>query len=255
MSRARSGRFLLRIEDLDQARCTPEFEEQIFNDLAWLGIEWELPVWRQSERTSAYDDAIETLAGIGVLYPCSCSRGDIRAALAAPQEGDPKFGPDGIIYPGTCSTRDIQSRKPTDALRLNMKLALEILSGSLSFTETGDGQTRQIEISETELLHGVGDVVLARKGTQTAAYHLSVVVDDAAQNISDVVRGRDLFEATKIHVVLQRLLQLPTPIYNHHKLIRDDAGKRLAKRDDARAIATFRKSGQTPSDIKLMIGL
>ena len=249
------GIFLLRIEDNDAARCTPEFEQGIYDDLSWLGLSWPEPVLRQSEFQAQHLGSLELLTDRGLTYPCSCSRGDIRRALSAPQEGDPKHGPDGVIYPGTCRDRPMSSRLPGDAIRLNMGKAVEHITGPLEFTETGDGEIRKIVVPTKTLINEVGDVVLARKDIATPAYHLSVVLDDAAQGITHVIRGKDLFDATKIHVLLQQLLGLPTPVYHHHRLIRDEDGKRLAKRDDARAVAVYRAAGKTPQDIREMVGL
>ena len=253
MARAAQGRFLLRIEDTDTARCTDAFEAQIYDDLTWLGLSWETPVLRQSGNTAAYDAALDRLGAMGLLYPCSCSRGDIRRAASAPQEGAPMHGPDGLIYPGTCRHRRWEDRTETDAARLDMEKAIVSLTSLPQYTETGIQPA--LRLTRDHLIHEIGDIVLARRDTKTAAYHLSVVVDDAAQGITHVIRGEDLAPATPIHVLLQALLGLPTPIYHHHRLIRDEAGKRLAKRDDARAIALYRAEGATPQDIRDMVGL
>lgn len=251
-----NGTFLLRIDDLDQTRSRPEWEAQIFDDLSWLGLRWPHPVLRQSDRLPLYERALETLWDQGLLYPCSCSRADIRAAVSAPQEGAPLHGPDGLIYPGTCRpAQPPTGPMPDSPLRLDMARALARLGRAPAFTETGvgpDGETGLI--TPSDMTRTVGDVALARPGLG-ASYHLSVVVDDADQQVSHVIRGRDLFSATQIHVLLQGLLGLPTPIYHHHRLIRDDNGKRLAKRDDARAIATYHAEGKTPRDIRAMLGL
>ncbi len=255
MALASDGTFHLRIEDIDQTRSRPEWEEQIYDDLAWLGLSWEAPVMRQSERLPAYREALARLWQRGLLYPCNCSRRDIAQAVSAPQEGGaPPFGPDGLIYPNTCRhVPDTSKPLPEGVLRLNMEAALAGLADDLSFEEVGPN-AGVVALPHMMLLSDVGDVVLARHG-MGASYHLSVVLDDAAQNITDVVRGQDLFTATYIHVVLQRLLGLPTPHYHHHRLIRDAAGKRLAKRDDARAIATYRAEGRTAADIRRLVGL
>lgn len=248
-AQAQGGQFLLRIEDIDPERCKPQWEAAIHDDLHWLGIRWETPVRRQSDYLKNYAEALERLSNMGVTYPCACSRADIRAALSAPQEGAPLHGPDGAIYPGTCRHRSTPG--PTDAIRLNMARAVA-LSGPVSFVETGPRhQGNQIK-NTTEMTENIGDIVLARRGWGTS-YHLSVVVDDAAQDISEVVRGEDLFEATPIHVILQRLLGLPTPTYHHHRLVRDETGKRLAKRDDARALSTYRKAGASRGDIHALV--
>lgn len=256
MAQAACGTFLLRIDDLDQTRCKPQWEAQIFDDLAWLGLTWPQPVLRQSDRLPRYRDALQTLWDQGLLYPCSCSRADIRAAASAPQEGAPLHGPDGVIYPGTCRpTTPPRGPMPDMPLRLDMARAVAGLDAPPSFTETGsgpDGDTGLIRPQNMQVL--VGDVALARPG-MGASYHLSVVLDDADQAITHVIRGQDLFSATQIHVLLQRLLGLPTPIYHHHRLIRDETGKRLAKRDDARAIATYRSEGRSPDEIRSIVGL
>ncbi|WP_380058687.1 tRNA glutamyl-Q(34) synthetase GluQRS [Falsihalocynthiibacter sp. SS001] len=267
MAMQNGGEFLLRIEDIDQSRARPHWEAQIYEDLDWLGLWWPRPVVLQSEQMSRYQDTLDALWRDERLYPCHCSRRDIQAAMSAPQEGAPAFGPDGLIYPGTCA--DLlkahygEKPRPNDqTLRLLMtsvaRLAEKSNQGTgFSFMETGsgpNGETGEIFFTAEDLISGVGDIVLARKGMGTS-YHLSVVLDDAAQGITHVVRGQDLFQATKIHVVLQRLLGLPTPTYHHHKLIRDEAGKRLAKRDDARAIAKYRADGKSPEDIRRMVGL
>ncbi|WP_050522436.1 tRNA glutamyl-Q(34) synthetase GluQRS [Pseudorhodobacter wandonensis] len=253
MARAADGMFLLRIEDIDRGRCRPEWESQIYDDLGWLGLTWPLPVMRQSDRLADYSKALDRLWSRGLLYRCTCTRRDIETALSAPQEGAaPQFGPDGLIYPGSCRTAPIGQRTG-EVLRLNMAAALENLT-DLNFLETGSRHAGRIALTRESYLEGIGDIVIARRDMGTS-YHLSVVLDDAAQGITHVVRGEDLFEATAIHVLLQRLLELPTPVYHHHALIRDDQGKRLAKRDDARALAKYRADGNSPADIRAMVGL
>lgn len=259
MVQAAEGTFLLRIEDIDASRARPAWEAQIYEDLQWLGLDWPTPVLRQSENMLAYEHALDRLWQGGLLYPCSCNRRDILEAMSAPQEGATlPMGPDGLIYPGTCrdKPRAPEAPRPKNvALRLDMRRA--VANRPFSFTETGAGprgETGLIDVTAEHLLQQVGDVVLARRDMGTS-YHLSVVIDDAAQDITHVTRGADLFEATAIHVVLQNLLDLPTPCYHHHRLIRDDAGKRLAKRDDARALATYRAQGLQPADIRSMLGL
>ncbi|RFP89159.1 tRNA glutamyl-Q(34) synthetase GluQRS [Rhodobacteraceae bacterium 63075] len=258
MAQAAGGVFHLRIDDLDQSRARPEWEAQIYQDLAWLGLEWPRPVRRESEHLADYEAALRQLWSLGLLYPCTCTRRDIREAVSAPQEGAPLHGPDGLVYPGTCRHMpDTAQPMPGGVLRLYMARALERLATPVAFDETGagpEGETGRITLSPDRLIAEVGDVVLAR-ADMGAAYHLAVVIDDAAQGVTDVVRGEDLFTATYIHVLLQALLGLPIPRYHHHHLIRDENGKRLAKRDDARAIATFRAEGAQPSDIRAMLGL
>ena len=258
MALEHNGEFLLRIEDIDQTRARLKWEAQIYDDLKWLGLQWPEPVMRQSERQKAYDMALDALWSRGLLYECTCTRRDINAAISAPQEGVSLSGPDGLIYPGTC--RSIMPAdggpRPAGALRLNMHEAMKQLNAPIVvFSEAGVGPKAEAgAMAYADLVQTVGDIVLARRDMGTS-YHLSVVLDDAAQGITHVVRGQDLFEATKIHVLLQKLLGLPTPIYHHHRLIRDDAGKRLAKRDDARAISLYRSEGYTPADIRSIIGL
>ncbi len=253
LANANNGEFLLRVEDIDQSRCRKHWEDQIYSDLAWLGITWPEPVIRQSSRMSRYRNALEQLIHLGLVYPCSCNRADMEAAAGAPQEGVPQFGPDGRIYPGTCRHRKMSETAPTDVLRLNIRKASKAVD-LRSFEETGSEFSGQHSVNATSLINTVGDIILVRRN-MGSSYHLSVVVDDADQNITHVVRGKDLFEATQIHVLLQGLLNLRTPIYHHHRLIRDENGKRLAKRDDARAIAKFREEGTTPSDLRAMVGL
>ncbi|MFV0245567.1 MAG: tRNA glutamyl-Q(34) synthetase GluQRS [Qingshengfaniella sp.] len=253
------GQFLLRIEDIDQTRARPHWENRIYDDLTWLGLHWPQPVMRQSDRMPAYRTALDRLWSRGLIYACHCSRRDIREALAAPQEGMAALGPDGPVYPGTCrpATPGSGTKAPRDvALRLNMARAMNLIGEDIQFTEIGpEGTDHAIRRqSATQMCQTVGDVVLARRDMDTS-YHLSVVLDDAEQGITHVVRGADLADATFIHVVLQRLLDLPSPIYLHHRLIRDPAGKRLAKRDDARAIALYRDEGKTPADIRRMVNL
>lgn len=250
MAKAADGVFLLRIEDIDQSRARPEWEAQIFDDLHWLGLDWPRPVMRQSERLDRYALALERLAALGLTYPCACRRADIDAAAGAPQEGVARFGPDGRIYPGTCRHRSMADRQDGDAIRLNMARAAANLGG-VSFTETGPRHAGRHRLDARALVDGAGDIVLQRRG-MGGSYHLSVVVDDGDQGITHVVRGEDLFEATPVHVLLQTLLGLPVPEYHHHRLIRDETGRRLAKRDDARAIAQFRADGATPADIRAM---
>lgn len=278
MARAEGGRFLLRIEDIDRQRSKPHWEAQLMDDLAWLGVSWDTDPMRQSDRLSAYSASLDRLWLQGLLYPCTCSRRDVEAALSAPQEGVAlPVGPDGLVYPGTCRHRMEWERtfpeshpRPRDAtLRIDVARAsqgvfqhrIDSPDGGwhsyASYRETGigpQGSSGVIEFSPEDFAAEVGDFVVARRDMGTS-YHLSVVLDDAAQGITHVIRGADLTDATRIHVFLQRLLGLPTPIYHHHRLIRDDQGKRLAKRDDARAIRTYRDEGASPADIRRMVGL
>lgn len=248
------GQFLLRIEDIDLSRCRPEYEALIAQDLHWLGLDWPRPVMRQSERLPAYQDALDRLAALDLTYPCQCRRADIRAAFSAPQEGAaPVIGPDGPVYPGTCRHRSMRDAGPDDAIRLNMARALAHLGADRIAFHDENIAPGPHALSAAYILGGIGDVVLARRGMGTS-YHLSVVVDDAAQGITLVTRGKDLLDSTYIHAILQKLLQYPQPRYHHHRLIRDDMGKRLAKRDDARALRLYRDEGRSPADIRQLLG-
>jgi len=250
-AQAADGKFLLRIEDTDRSRARPEYEAAIYEDLTWLGVSWPEPVWRQSERLDIYADALERLSRLGVTYPCRCTRADIRAALSAPQEATMPLRPDGAVYPGTCRARAMAECGPGDAIRLDLSRALERLNGrTLTWRETGAAHAGAQALNPEAMRREIGDAVLARKDIGAAAYHLSVVVDDAAQGITHVIRGEDLFEATPIHRLLQALLDLPVPVWHHHPLVRDEAGKRLAKRADACAIRSYREAGWTPEDVR-----
>lgn len=242
------GTFLLRSEDIDTIRCKPAHEAAMFDDLRWLGLAWPEPVLRQSTRRAAYDAAIAELVALGLCYPCRCTRADIRAALAAPQEGAAP-GP----YPGTCRHRDMADAAPEDAIRLDLGRALA-RAGPFGFTETGPLWPGRHGTAPETLAQEVGDVVLVRRDIGPA-YHVAVVVDDAAQGITEVVRGADLFPVTGLQRLLQILLGLPEPDYFHHNLVRDEKGRRLAKRDDARAIRRYRDAGATPAEVAAMVGL
>jgi glutamyl-Q tRNA(Asp) synthetase len=254
-ARAAGGRFLLRMEDIDPGRVRPEHEAGIVEDLAWLGLRWDAPPLRQSARLGAYAAALARLEAMGLLYPCACTRREIAAALAAPQEGAP-----AEVYPGLCRGRDPEAVRAGGrpvALRLDLRRALAAAGRGLAFEEIGagpGGETGRIAPDPEEMVARIGDVALGRKDAP-ASYHLAVVVDDAAQGVTHVTRGEDLFEAAGLHRLLQALLGLPTPVYRHHRLIRDAAGRRLAKRDDARALATLRAEGATPADVRRMVGL
>ncbi len=251
MARAAGGEFLLRMEDTDLQRAKPEWDAAIVEDLTWLGLTWDGPILRQSEHLTQYDAYLDRFEAMGLLYPCSCSRADIRAAVSAPQEGVSHD-----VYPGTCKQRSMASRKAGDALRLHMDRALAQLQGrTVAFQETGETYKGQHAIDADKALQDIGDVVLSRKGEEIIAYFLASALDDVHQGITHVVRGEDLFDFTPLQVMLLRLLEQPVPVYHHHRLIRDDAGKRLAKRDDARAISKYRSEGATPQDIRRMVGL
>jgi len=260
LARRAGGRLLLRIEDIDPARCRPEYEDAIYQDLGWLGIRWEAPVRRQSEHLADYRRALEALSGQGLVYPSFESRAEI-AKLVAAREADGPWprDPDGApLYPGVAKqlsseerTRLIDSGAPY-ALRLDMNAAIA-RAGALGWTEQGegpDGETGVVAARPQDW----GDVILARKETPTS-YHLSVVVDDALQGVTDVVRGQDMFHATGVHRLLQRLLGLREPAYRHHRLIRDEAGRKLAKSTASTGLRELRAAGMTASDVRRLIGL
>ena len=246
------GTALLRIEDIDAERSKPEFVAAILEDLHWLGLNWPEPVMRQSERMDAYADAGNQLRDQGLLYPCFCSRSDIAARA---DDTDPDGAP---LYPGTCRHLDrgeqIERLERGDPVQFRLDTREAMAStGMLSFTVVGPLVTDrpQIRFARPERW---GDVVLQRKGTPTS-YHLSVVVDDAAQGITHVTRGRDMEAATDIHVLLQMLLGLPSPIYHFHRLILDDQGKKLAKSKGSQSLADLRAEGWTAEDIRRAVGL
>ena len=261
MARAEGGAFLLRIEDLDRSRCRPEYARAVEDDLRWLGLRWDEPALYQSTRAAAHEAALDRLAGAGLAYRCVCTRREIAEASLAPQEGAPADGPDGAVYPGTCRGCAVDPDRPF-ALRLDMRHAVAALGGPaavrrLGFEETGAGPAGESgwrALDPGWLVEAAGDIVVLRKDG-SAAYHLAVVVDDAHQRITRITRGRDLFSSTPLHVVLQALLGLSTPVYHHHRLIRDVDGRRLAKREAARAVAALRAEGWTPADIRRAVGL
>ncbi|MEM8537982.1 MAG: tRNA glutamyl-Q(34) synthetase GluQRS [Pseudomonadota bacterium] len=241
------GMAMLRIEDTDSTRCRPAWEQGILDDLSWLGLKWPTPVRRQSDHFATYTNVLQKLMNRGLIYPCSCTRKQIIAAGAQP-------GLDGYVYPGTCRGRAMADRQPGDALRLDLGKAVKQLPDTLSYVETATGAPATQTFRTAQLIETTGDPVLARKETGDPAYHLACVVDDALQNVTHVVRGADLQPLTPLHVLLQSLLGLPTPVYHHHALITDAAGKRLAKIDHSKAIGTYRAEGATVQDIKDMIG-
>ena len=259
MARAAHGRLLLRIEDIDRARCRPEYEAAIYEDLAWLGLAWEAPVRRQSEHFAAYRDALDRLTAIGLVYPSFESRGEIARLVAArEQAGAWPRDPDGApLYPGTAkelpeNERERRMAAGPYALRLDMTQALA-RAGELDWTETGrgpNGETGRVPARAAQW----GDVVLGRKDTPTS-YHLAVVIDDALQGVTDVVRGEDLFWATGVHRLLQQLLDLPAPTYHHHRLILDADRRKLAKSTNATGLRELRAQGATPADIRKLVGL
>ncbi|MBB4632364.1 tRNA glutamyl-Q(34) synthetase GluQRS [Sphingosinicella soli] len=242
LAEARRGRFLLRIEDIDTARCRAEYIDGIYEDLAWLGLAWETPVRRQSAHRDDYAQALARLQAADLVYPCFCTRTDIAAAAAAPHGAQP-------LYPGTCRALDAATRArrmaEPHAWRIDIARAAAI-TGPLSWHDTARGDI-------AAALEAEGDVVLARKDAGTS-YHLSVTLDDALQGVTDIVRGEDLFSATHIHRLLQALLGLPTPRYHHHALLTGPDGKRLAKRDRAETLAELRARGVSADAIKHQLG-
>ncbi|MEO8667824.1 MAG: tRNA glutamyl-Q(34) synthetase GluQRS [Bauldia sp.] len=247
------GRFLLRIEDIDQTRCRPEYEDAIYRDLAWLGIAWEEPVRRQSEHMGDYASALARLTGMGLVYPAFMSRAEMAAAT-----GDPNWprDPDGApLYPDADRARDpaeaerrIAAGAP-HAFRLRMDESIA-RTGALSWREDVGSEPREVAANPAAW----GDVVVARRETPTS-YHLSVVVDDALQGVTHIVRGRDLYAATSVHVLLQKLLGLPSPTYHHHRLVTDASGRKLSKSSRDTALGALRAQGATPAEIRRMVGL
>jgi len=250
-ARAAGGRFLLRLEDIDHGRCRREYAAAILEDLAWLGLDWDGPVRVQSEHLPEYETALRQLAARGLLYPCFCTRATIRREIAAAPQAP--HAPDGSpIYPGTCRTLCPEARAARSAagqpfaLRLDVERAVAEVSKSLFFEEEGQGR---IACQPSRF----GDVVLGRKDAW-ASYHLCVTHDDAAQGVTLVTRGEDLKPATHIHRLLQELLGFPVPRYAHHGLLRDGAGRRLAKRDLAPPVRELRAQGLTPREVRRLAG-
>lgn len=255
-AKEKQGRFLLRIEDIDQSRCKPEFEEAIFEDLAWLGLSWEQPVRRQSDHMADYQAALDRLQAMELIYPCFCSRKEIRAEIAKADQAPHEAYARGPVYPGTCrrlypDDRDMRTAAgDAYALRLNVRKAIHLAEekeDSLSWKDLDEGIVK----ATPEIF---GDVVLARKDEPTS-YHLSVTVDDALQDISLVTRGDDLRDVTHIHRLLQALLDYETPDYRFHHLLTDKDGKRFAKRDKSLTLRTMREEGKTPDEVKQMAGI
>jgi glutamyl-Q tRNA(Asp) synthetase len=258
MARASGGQFLLRIEDIDTGRCRPEHEAAIMADLSWLGLSWDGPVLRQSEHLSRYRQRLAELSARGLTYPCFCTRAEIAAEVArmsaAPQD------PEGPLYPGTCRMLSATQRHSRiaagegHAIRLDVAACIAALAGRpVSFRELGRGPGGE---TGTLVVDGAtsGDIVLGRKDVGIS-YHLAVVLDDHEQAVSLVTRGEDLFAATHVQRLLQEVLGLPAPDYGHHRLVRDAAGRRLAKRDRDQTLAALRTAGASPTDIRRMIGL
>lgn len=260
MARAAGGRLLLRIEDIDAARCRPEYEAAIYEDLEWLGISWERPVRRQSEYMERYRGALATLDGRHLTFPSFESRAEI-ARLVGDRESHVRWprDPDGApLYPGTARQMPADERTARIArgepyaIRLDLLKAID-WTGPLTWTETGSGPSGETGTVAADPA-GWGDVVVGRKETPTS-YHLSVVLDDALQGITHVVRGQDLFWSTSVHRLLQALLDLPAPIYHHHRLILDVDGRKLSKSTAATGLRELRAAGMKPADIRRLVGL
>ncbi|MGC2855086.1 tRNA glutamyl-Q(34) synthetase GluQRS [Novispirillum sp. DQ9] len=244
------GRFLLRIEDIDPLRCQPAFTDALLEDLAWLGLRWEEPVRLQSRHLDDYAAALDRLRGMGLVYPCFCTRKDIQREVGDIHRAP--HGPDGApLYPGTCRSlpaEEATAREAAEphALRLDVARALALAGAPLTWHD----RARGAQVARPEMF---GDVVLARKDTPTS-YHLAVTVDDALQGVTLVTRGHDLFEATHIHRLLQALLGLPTPDYHHHGLLTGPDGKRYAKRDQSLTLRALRESGMSVGEVMAMLG-
>lgn len=259
MARAQDGRFLLRIEDIDVARCTPEFEEMIYRDLAWLGLSWETPVRRQSDHFDFYRQALVRLQDMGLVYPAFMTRGEVKARVADYERGGSAWprDPDGSpLYPHDDRQRSETERRRLiaegvrHAYRLDTDRAMATAGKALSWQETGEDGNREIAADP-----GLwGDVVLSRSDAPSS-YHLSVVTDDALQGITHVVRGQDLFASTAVHRLLQVLLDLPEPVYHHHRLILDSDGRKLSKSEGSTGIAVLRNEGLLADDIRRLVGL
>jgi len=243
MAQKADGTFLLRIEDTDSTRCKPEHTAQIIDDLTWLGLAWPAPRL-QSEHSAEYRKVLEHLSARGLLFACTCNRKTILATGAHP-------GPDGPIYPGTCADKPMSQAQPGDAIRLNLHKAMKALPKTLHYINNG---TEAI-LNTGNLTNEIGAPILQRKDTGDPAYHLACPHDDALQGVTDIMRGADCAPLTPIHVVLQHLMGWPTPRYHHHDLITDEAGKRLAKINKSKSIASYRAEGATPDDIRAMVGL
>ncbi|MSP66649.1 MAG: tRNA glutamyl-Q(34) synthetase GluQRS [Alphaproteobacteria bacterium] len=247
---ASGGRFLLRIEDIDRARCQPEFTAAILADLAWLGLTWEAPVRRQSEHSTDYRQALATLQAMGVIYPCFCTRRSVAAEIAA-AGGAPHLATDGSgpLYPGTCRHLVADQRAQRIAAGEGFALRLDVAAAAAQTGPlTWSDRRRGVQVCRPE---AQGDVVLARKDTPTS-YHLAVVVDDALQGVTLVTRAEDLLAATHVHRLLQALLGLPVPEWEHHPLLLAADGRRLAKRDQATTLASLRAVGHTAAAVRAM---
>jgi len=245
-AKANNGFFKLRIEDIDITRCKIEYENVIIKNLTWLGLKWDEKIMRQRNRYKSYNLAIDQLLKEDLLYPCSCSRTDVKKALSAPHIEDTS----SLVYPGTC--KKVKPNKGVKALRLNIDKAIKKLGNDkLYFYETGitvGNSHEKRSISNETLKKKFGDLVVARKDIGTS-YNLSVIIDDSAQEVTHVTRGIDLLDVTPIQVLLQRILGLQTPTYHHHKLICDDDGKKLSKRSSSQSISNLIQEGFSSSEV------
>jgi glutamyl-Q tRNA(Asp) synthetase len=249
-ARGEGGRFLLRIEDIDRGRCRPEFISAIQEDLAWLGLDWDGSVRRQSQHFDDYRRALERIDAAGLLYPCFCTRAAIQAEIA--RSGAAPHGSEGPLYPGTCRSLTAVEREARIAAGETYALRLDVAQASARVGPLVWEDSEAGRIAADPLSHG--DVVLARKDTP-ASYHLAVTVDDAIQGVTLVTRGRDLFGATHVHRLLQALLDLPSPRYWHHRLLTDAGGRRLAKRDRSLTLRALREAGKTPAELRELAGV
>jgi glutamyl-Q tRNA(Asp) synthetase len=247
---ALGGRLLIRMEDLDRTRCKDEYAKAILEDIGWLGVAFETPIRRQSEHADDYRRAYQRLEAQGVLYPCFCTRNEIETASRAAGLG---LDPDGApLYTGRCRT---SARRPTTepapTLRLDVARALDLAPANLFWREFGETDRERLEPADPSAW---GDVALKRRGA-LATYHVAVVVDDARQGVTDVVRGRDLFHATGLHRLLQVLLGFEAPRYRHHRLVLDTAGEKMSKSASSTPLLSLRRQGLTPSQVRDTLGL
>jgi len=259
MADSTAGRLLLRIEDIDLTRCTPDFEDAIYRDMEWLGISWEKPARRQSEHFDEYQAALQQLIGRGLVYPSFMTRGEVKTMVASheaagvPWPRDPDGSP---LYPA--EDRELSEVERAERLsaglrhawRLDMRRALEAAGSNLSWTDTGEGDHGIIPADPAAW----GDVILSRSDAPSS-YHLSVVLDDALQGVTHVVRGLDLFHATSVHRLLQVLLGLPEPAYHHHRLVTDASGRKLSKSEGDTGLTELRAKGLSVADIRQLVGL
>ena len=246
---AMGNQFLVRMEDIDAGRCHPAFENAILDDLAWIGLDWEQDVRRQSQHLADYTDAIQTLKDRDLIYPCFCTRKEIQTEINSANHAP--HGPDGPIYPGIC--RDMDRHKQADRIAAGDPHAFR-LKVDVAIAQTGPLTWHDLNAGVIQAHPDIfGDIVIARKDTPTS-YHLAVTVDDHLQGITLVTRGCDLFEASHVHRLLQALLGFKTPDYQHHRLLTDQNGNRLAKRNKSKTLRSFRLEGYSPSHVRALAG-